>query len=105
MSRIIGIAVVGHGYWGPNLVRTFADCPESDLVMVCDKKPERLSLIRRRYPSVICSSEIDDVLRHPRVEAVALATPVSSHFGLARRIIESGKHVLVEKPMATSVRE
>jgi predicted dehydrogenase len=105
MKKPIGIAVVGYGYWGPNLARAFADHPESDLIMVCDSKSERLSMARKRYPAVICSSEIKEALRHPLVDAVVLATPVSSHYELAHRILSNGKHAFVEKPIATSVQE
>ena len=92
----VRVAVAGCGYWGPNLIRNFADHPESDLVIACDAKPERLASIRRRYPACTCTTDFDEALSHPLVEAVALATPVSSHFRLARRALEAGKHVLVE---------
>lgn len=101
----VRVAVVGSGYWGPNLIRNLADHSDSDLVMVCDAKTERLNSVRRRYPACTCVTDFEEVLKHPLIEAVALATPVSSHFRLARRALEAGKHVLVEKPLATSVRD
>ena len=100
--RRVGVAVVGYGYWGPNLVRNFSDRPDSDLVMVCDQSPGRLAAVQRRYPAVVCTPSLDRALGDPRVEAVVLATPVSTHHPLARRALEAGKHVLVEKPLAAS---
>jgi predicted dehydrogenase len=102
---MIGIAVVGYGYWGPNLVRNFADAPGVQLVTVCDLQVERLASVKNRYPSVTITGNFDDVLRDPRVDAVAIATPVSSHFKLAMSALMAGKHVFVEKPMAASVEE
>ncbi|MBI4056802.1 MAG: Gfo/Idh/MocA family oxidoreductase [Elusimicrobia bacterium] len=100
-----GVAVVGYGYWGPNLVRSIADNPDCDLVMVCDKRTDRLAPVKNRYPSARCTGNFEEVLWNPSVEAVVLATPVSSHFPLAQRILSSGRHVLVEKPLSTSSRE
>lgn len=104
MSKV-GVAVIGCGYWGPNLIRNFAENPDCRLVIVCDKKTSRLIPIHKRYPSVASTENVEEVLQNPEVQAVAIATPVSSHFHLARRALESGKHVLVEKPLATSARE
>jgi predicted dehydrogenase len=99
---MIGIAVVGYGYWGPNLVRNFWDTPGARLVSVCDLRPERLTGVQGRYPAVEITSSFDDVLNDPRVDAVAIATPVSSHYDLALRALQSGKHVFVEKPIAAT---
>ena len=97
---MIGIAVVGYGYWGPNLVRNFWETPGAQLVSVCDLRTERLSGVQSRYPAVEITANFDDILRDPRIHAVAIATPVSSHFELAMRALQSGKHVFVEKPIA-----
>lgn len=102
---MIGIAVVGYGYWGPNLVRNFADMPGAQLVAVCDLEVERLASVKTRYPSVTVTGNFEDVLRDPRIDAVAIATPVSTHFRLAMSALMAGKHVFVEKPMASSVEE
>jgi predicted dehydrogenase len=98
----VRVAVVGLGYWGPNLVRNFFEIAEADVVAVCDLDEGRLERIQRRYPGVACRTSYAELLADPDVEAVAIATPVSSHFALAREALEAGKHVLVEKPMASS---
>jgi predicted dehydrogenase len=102
MSGEIGIAVVGCGYWGPNLVRNLSVLPECALRAVCDPDAERVRQICRRYPALRGLSDVRDVLRDPTIDAVALATPVSTHYPLARAALEAGKHVLVEKPFTHS---
>lgn len=97
---MIGVAVIGYGYWGPNLVRNFWDIRDAQLVWVCDLQTERLAGVRRRYPAVEITEDFDQVLSDPRVDAVAIATPVSSHFPLAMRALKAGKHVFLEKPIA-----
>jgi predicted dehydrogenase len=98
----IGIGVIGCGYWGPNLVRNFAEAPSARVIGVSDLRPERLATIRRRYPDVETTSDYRDLLRNPSVEAVVIATPVATHFDLAMAAMEAGKHVLVEKPLSDS---
>ncbi|HEY8549385.1 MAG TPA: Gfo/Idh/MocA family oxidoreductase [Vicinamibacterales bacterium] len=102
---MIGIAVVGYGYWGPNLVRNFWDTPGARLVSVCDLRPERLAGVQVRYPAVEVTTDYAAVLKDPRVDAVAIATPVSSHFDLAMRALQAGKHVFVEKPIAPTTEQ
>ena len=104
-DRRVRIGVVGLGYWGPHLVRNLHESSCGDPVVVCDVRPEALQAIARRYPGVRATSSFEDVLGDPEVEAVALATPIGTHFGLARRALEAGKHVFVEKPLAASVAE
>jgi predicted dehydrogenase len=99
----VRVAVVGLGYWGPNLVRNLHELPEAELVAVCDRDERALGRVRRRYPGVRQETDFDALLRDPAVEAIALATPVATHHPLARRALESGKHVFVEKPLASSV--
>ena len=94
-----GVAVVGLGYWGPNLVRNFNALGEGALVAVCDRDAERLGRIKRDYPGIKALSDFEDVLSDPGIHAVAIATPVATHFPLARAALEAGKHVLVEKPL------
>ena len=96
---MIGIGVIGYGYWGPNLVRNFADIPTVDLRWVCDLQTERLARLRSRYPAVQITEDMNNVLADKRVDAVALATPVSSHFALAMKCLEAGKSVFIEKPI------
>jgi len=98
----VRVAVVGLGYWGPNLVRNLYELPEAELVGVCDLDPDRLERIGRRYPDVPRTTSYDELLEDPKVDAVAIATTVSTHFDLARAALEAGKHALVEKPLAAS---
>lgn len=102
---MIGIAVVGYGYWGPNLVRNVSDVPDARLVSVCDLNPERLAAVQSRYPAVKVTCRYEELLCDPQVDAIAIATPVSSHFRLAMQALMAGKHVFVEKPMAATAEE
>jgi predicted dehydrogenase len=98
----IGIAVVGYGYWGPNLARNIAERPEFRLVGLCERDPARAMDFARRYPGCEVEHDLDAMLLDPRVQAVSIATPPATHYDLARRALEAGKHVMVEKPLATS---
>lgn len=104
-SEKVNIAIVGLGYWGPNLVRNFSEVENCRVVMMCDSRRERLERIGRRYPSAEITANYDDIVNNPTIDAVALATPVSTHHELAKRALQSGKHVLVEKPLVASVKE
>jgi predicted dehydrogenase len=97
-----GVAVVGLGYWGPNLLRVLADKPEADVKWMCDLDRERLQRFRRRYPAARTTTHFDRVLADPAVETVILATPVHTHYALAAKALQAGKHVFVEKPLAPS---
>lgn len=101
----LGIGVIGYGYWGPNLVRNFAELPNSRVVAVSDLQATRLGLAAARYPMVYATTDHRELLRDPAIEAIAIATPVSTHFELARQALEAGKHVLVEKPLAMCCEE
>jgi predicted dehydrogenase len=103
VSSPIRIAVVGLGYWGPNLARNFAALPGSELTWICDDSEDQLARVRESFPSARTTASLDDVLAAPDVDAVALATPVPSHAALACRALDAGKHVFVEKPLAQSV--
>jgi predicted dehydrogenase len=101
----VNIAVVGLGYWGPNLVRNLYELESAEVVTMCDTRRGPLEALRRRYPGVARTTSFADVLADRRVEAVALATPVSTHYPLASAALRAGKHVFVEKPLAGSARE
>jgi predicted dehydrogenase len=103
--RPVTVAVVGLGYWGPNLVRNLHEVPEAEVVAVCDARPEALATIGRRYPALRQTTEFEQILGDETIDAVAIATPVSSHFPLARAALEAEKHVFVEKPLAASSTE
>ena len=94
----IGIGVIGYGYWGPNLVRNFSDLDDAQVLAVSDVSPQRLMNVRR-HRSVRTTSDYRDLLRMPDVDAIAIATPVCTHYELALASLRAGKHVLVEKPM------
>jgi predicted dehydrogenase len=102
---MIGVSVIGYGYWGPNLVRNFWEVPGVKLVSVCDLRPERLDGVRSRYPAVEITGDVREVLNDPRVDAVAIATPVSTHFEIAMAALKAGKHVFVEKPITSTSEE
>lgn len=99
---MIGVGVVGYGYWGPNLVRNFFDIPGADLRWVCDLQTERLARLRVRNPAVQITEDVSQVLSDPNVDAVAIATPVSTHFDLAMLALRAGKSVFVEKPITAT---
>ena len=98
------IGLIGYGYWGPNLVRNFSACPLTEVAAVCDASPVRRAAVTRAYPGLATVASVDELLELP-LDAVAIATPVSTHYSLAERCLEAGKDVLVEKPLASSVRE
>ena len=101
----IRVGVVGLGYWGPNLVRNLSESPLFEVAWACDVRPETLDPVASRYPGIACTTQFEDVLRDPDVDAVAIATPVSTHYALAMSALEAGKHVFVEKPLAASSEE
>jgi predicted dehydrogenase len=98
----VGVAVVGLGYWGPNLLRVLGDNVDARVRWICDLDPERLGKYRRRYPDARVTTRLERVLADPTVDAVIIATPVDTHYDLAGRALEAGKHVFVEKPLAPS---
>jgi predicted dehydrogenase len=101
-TRPVGVAVVGAGYWGPNLVRNSLAIPETDVKWVCDRDIARAELLVGDQSMIGVTADLDDVLSDDSVEAVAIATPPGSHAELAFRCLEAGRHVLVEKPLADS---
>lgn len=104
-SSQLGIGVVGYGYWGPNLVRNFVAHPATNVVVVCDFSPARLAACQSLYPGVTTTNRFEDLLTNPAIEAIAVATPVHSHFDLALAALKAGKHVMVEKPLAPSAEQ
>ncbi len=96
------VGVVGAGYWGPNLIRNLAELPGAPLAAVCDKQASRLEYVHARYPGVRLYDSFDALLESPEIDAVAIATPAETHARLAKQALERGKHVFVEKPLATT---
>lgn len=107
MSRaesMVKVALVGCGYWGPNLARNFHQIPDAELVACCDLDSGVLQRMEALYPARV-TPDLETILADPEIEAVALATPVGTHYELARRLLLAGKHLLVEKPLTTSSAE
>ena len=102
---MLDVAVIGYGYWGPNLVRNFQETEGARVSVCCDLDTTRLAKVSAKYPSINTTTNYDLVLKDPKISAVAIATPVATHYDFARKALEAGKHVLVEKPLATSVSE
>jgi len=101
----IGVGVIGYGYWGPNLARNFAETPECDLVAVADLKADFAALARRRHPAAAVTQDPTELINNPKIDAVIIATPVSTHHALALQALRAGKHVLVTKPLASSTEQ
>lgn len=101
----IRIAVIGAGYWGPNLVRNFSHLAGSEVRLVCDLDQGRLDHVKALYPSVEVTRDVDDAIGSSDVDAVCIATPVATHYTMAKDALAAGKHVLVEKPLTSSLEE
>lgn len=97
--NVIQIGVIGYGYWGPNIVRNFSVPGRSRVIAVSDLNPARLQEAQRLYPNLIATQNYQELLQRSDIDAIAIATPVSSHFNLALAALRAGKHVLVEKPL------
>ena len=98
---MIKVGVIGYGYWGPNLVRNFMAAPGSAVTRVCDLREERLTSLNKLYPGIKTCNSSTELINDPQIDAVVIATPVSSHYELALAALQAGKHVLVEKPLAS----
>lgn len=99
----IKIGVIGCGYWGPNLIRNFAENEKAELAWLCDLDEKRLESFKRRYPTVKTSTNFQDLIDDENLDAIVIATPVSTHFKFAKVALESGKHIFVEKPFTDSI--
>ena len=102
---MVHIAQIGVGYWGPNLLRNLVANKRCTVPMVVDISQERREYVKNMYSSISVTDDVDEIFRRPEIDAVVIATPVATHFDLAIKAIESGKHILVEKPLARSVAE
>jgi predicted dehydrogenase len=100
---MINCAIIGYGYWGPNLVRNFSVTANSSVQVVADLRPERLAVVSKSYPNIRVTSDIDSIWTDSSIDAVIIATPVFTHFELAKKALNAGKHVLLEKPMTDTV--
>ena len=100
---MLNIGVVGYGYWGPNIVRNFSSIPGAKVVSVCDLESRALSQVARNYPDMKVTQDSNDILTSPDIDAVAVITPVSTHFEIAKKAILNGKHIFVEKPFTATI--
>ncbi len=105
MKNIINVAVIGLGYWGPNLVRNFESLDNAKVVYACDLVEENLRKVGRNYPSIKLIKDYREILKDDDVDLICIATPPASHYRIAKESLEAGKNVLIEKPMATKVEE
>ena len=105
MDSNLNVAVVGCGYWGPNLIRNFSSLPECRVKQVCDTDESRLKHMKKLYPSVAVVKEFEELVTDKELDAIVIATPVHLHHELAKRSLQAGKHTFIEKPMATSSAE
>ena len=96
---MINVGIIGYGYWGPNLVRNFAETADAKVTAVADMDSKKLELVERRYPAVKTTTRFQDLLQDPAIDAIAVATPVASHFEIGMAALRAGKHLWLEKPM------
>jgi len=99
---MLKVGVIGYGYWGPNLVRNFVESEHTQVAGVADLSDRRLGLIKARYPGIETTRDARELISNPQVDAIVVATPVSTHFDLAMQALQAGKHVLVEKPLTST---
>jgi predicted dehydrogenase len=102
---VLNVGVIGCGYWGPNLIRNFTNLKTSKVIACADLNEDRLNHMRQLYPGLRTTTNFREIVTDPGIDAVVIATPVSSHYPVAREALEGGKHVFVEKPLAQSVDE
>jgi predicted dehydrogenase len=96
------IGIIGYGYWGPNLVRNFSGIGSCTIKKVADQRKERLDVLAKSYPGIEGVMTADDIIADPEIDAVVIATPVFTHYEIARKALDEGKHVLIEKPMTST---
>jgi len=102
---MINTAIIGYGYWGPNLVRNFSENPDTDVSYVCDLNESRMKQVRTKHPKIKTLTDHREMLKDPSVQLVAIATPVSTHYKLAHEALKAGKNVLLEKPFTRTAAE
>lgn len=99
------LALIGYGYWGPNILRNLFDIPKAQVVYLVDLSNDRLNLAKKRYPSIKTTTDINLVLNDPKVDGVIIATPTKTHFSLGQKFLNLGKNILIEKPMTQNLEE
>lgn len=101
----VGVAIIGTGYWGPNLARNYLRIPGAIIHAVCDISPKSLDKFSRSFPAIPTTTHLDKILNNRKISLISIATPVTTHFQIAKRALLAGKHVLIEKPMTKTVAE
>src|ERR1044072_2078005 len=101
----IRVGVIGCGYWGPNLLRNFAENDSAELRWICDVDNARLAAMARRYPAARTTTDYLDLISDPELDAITVVTPPATHFAIASEALRAGKHVLVEKPLTATAAE
>src|SRR6185503_7138196 len=104
-ERMTTVGVIGCGYWGPNLLRNFAENEAAQLVWICDTDESRVAAMGRRYPAARTTTDYRNLLADSELDAVAVVTPVATHYPITKAALLAGKHVLVEKPLTSTARE
>src|SRR5262245_46505026 len=99
---MIRLGIIGFGYWGPQIARNFHGIEDCEVSVICDKNPASQKRIHRAYPHVHATCDVSEVVSSPEIDAVAVITPVWTHFELAKAALENGKHVFVEKPFTST---
>lgn len=102
---MLKIGVIGFGYWGPNIVRNFTSIKTSQVNMICDINPKALKRAKESHPQISLTRNYKDIVNSSQIDAVAIVTPVSTHFKLAKAALENGKHIFIEKPFTASIKE
>ena len=102
-ANVIRFGIIGYGYWGPNIVRNLGALPGASIESLCDKRAHALRRASQAYPTLNLSSDSEELIRSPQIDAVAVVTPVWTHYSLAKAVLENGKHLFVEKPFTSTV--
>ncbi len=102
---MIRIGVVGYGYWGPNIVRNLRGVDGCEVAAVCDRSPDALKRVAQAYPDIAVTDDVSELMASPKIDAVAVVTPVCTHFQLAKAALQNGKHVFIEKPFTATTAE
>ena len=102
---MVNIGVIGYGYWGPNLVRNFVEIQGLTVACVADLDPKKLESVQKRYPGIKTTTDFQEMIRDPGIDAIAIATPVSTHFDLGMEALKAGKHLWLEKPMTETSKQ
>lgn len=105
VDKKVNIGIIGCGYWGPNLVRNFSSLANCTVSYLSDSKPGRLEFIKKEFPGIMTTTNYEEILKVPEIDAVCIATPVKTHKSIAIEAMKSGKHVFVEKPMSSNLRD